>query len=43
MLQGVQAERGDRRGIGVVEDAENAAFFVQLVVVEGSMPSLPAA
>jgi hypothetical protein len=35
MLQGVQAERGERRGVGRAPDAENAAFLVQLVVVEG--------
>ncbi len=34
MLQGVQAERGDRRGVRVAEDAEDAAFLVQRVVVE---------
>jgi len=27
VLEGVQAERGDRGGVGVVEDAEHAAFF----------------
>ena len=34
MLQGVQAERGDRCGIGMAENAEHAAFLVQAVVVE---------
>ena len=34
MLQGVQAERDDRRGVGMAEDAEDAAFLVQAVVVE---------
>ena len=32
MLQGVQAERGDRGGVGHVPDAEDAAFLVQGVV-----------
>ena len=34
MLQRVQAERGDGRGIGVAEDAEHAAFFPKAVLVE---------
>ena len=34
VLQGVQAERGDRRGVGMTEDAEYAAFLVQAVRVE---------
>ena len=34
MLQGVQAERGDRGGVGVTEDAEDAAFLTQPVAVE---------
>jgi hypothetical protein len=27
MLQGVQAEGGDRRGLGVAENAEHTAFL----------------
>ena len=34
MLQSVQAERGDRRGVGMAEDAEHAAFFAQAVALE---------
>ncbi len=34
MLQGMQAQRGDRGGVGHVPDAEDAAFLVQGVVVE---------
>ena len=34
MLERVQAERGQRRGIGMVEDAEDAAFLVQPVLFE---------
>src|SRR5271165_3707179 len=34
VLKGVQAERDDRRGIGMAEDAENAAFLVQPVFIE---------
>ena len=34
MLQGVQAERGDRGGVGMIENAENAAFLAQPVAVE---------
>ena len=34
MLQGVEAERGDRRGVGMAIDAEDAAFLAQLVVIE---------
>ena len=34
MLQGVQAERGDRGGVGMAEDAEDAAFLAQAVAVE---------
>ena len=34
MLQRVQAERGDRGGVGMAEDAEHAALLVQPVVVE---------
>ena len=33
MLQSVQAERGMGRSVGVAEDAEDPAFFAQLVVV----------
>ena len=32
MLERVQAEHGERRRIGMTEDAENAALFAQLVV-----------
>ena len=34
MLQRVQAERRQRRRLGMAEDAEHAAFLVQMVVVE---------
>ena len=34
MLERMQAEHGQRRGVGVAEDAENAALLAQLVVVE---------
>ena len=34
MLQGVQAERRDRRGVGMAEYAEDAAFLAQAVGVE---------
>ena len=34
VLQGVQAQRRQRGGILVAEDAEDAAFLAQLVVVE---------
>ena len=34
MLQGVQAERGDRGGVRMAEDAEHAAFLAQPVAVE---------
>ena len=34
MLQGVQAERHDRRGVGMAEDAEDAAFLMQPVFLE---------
>src|SRR5215211_7110575 len=34
MLQRVQAERGDGRGVRMVEDAEDAAFFPQPVCLE---------
>ncbi len=35
MLKRVQAERGQRRGVLMAEDAEHAALLVQLVVIEG--------
>ena len=35
MLQGVQAERGERRGVLVAEDAEHAALLAQAVVAAG--------
>ena len=34
MLKGVQAERGDRRSIGMAENAEHAAFLAQPVGVQ---------
>ena len=34
MLERVQAERGDRRGVRMAEDAEDAAFLAQRVAVE---------
>ena len=34
MLQGVEAERDDRRGVRVAVDAEDAAFLAQGVAVE---------
>ena len=34
VLQGVQAERGDRGGVGMAENAEHAALLVQAVAVE---------
>ena len=34
VLEGVQAESGQGRGIGVIEDAKNAAFFMQLIAIE---------
>ena len=33
VLQGVQAERGERRGVLVAEDAEDAALLAQAIVV----------
>ena len=35
VLQGVQPEGGQRGGVRVAEDAEDAALLVELVVVEG--------
>ena len=35
MLQGMQAEHGMRRRIGMPEDAEHAALLVEVVVIEG--------
>jgi hypothetical protein len=34
MLQRVEAERGNRRGVGVAEDAEYAALFTQPIAVK---------
>jgi hypothetical protein len=34
MLKGVQAERHMGRRFGVAEDAEDAAFLAQVIVVE---------
>ena len=43
MLERVQAERDDRRGVRMAEDAEDAAFLAQPVVVEidaeGALPA----
>ena len=36
MLEGVEAERGQRRGVGMVEDAEDAALLMQAVLFEPS-------
>ena len=40
VLQGVQAQSGEGRGIGVIEDAKDAAFFVQLIAIEVQKPGL---
>ena len=40
MLKRVQTKDGQRAGVGVAEDAEHAAFFVQGVVVEGGLGQL---
>ena len=42
VLQGVEAERDDRRGVGVAEDAEDAAFLAQGVAVEVEVFADPA-
>ena len=42
MLQRVQAERGQRRRVGMAVDAEDAAFFVEMVVVAGDRSSASA-
>ena len=34
VLQGVQPERGDRGGVGVIENAEDAAFLAQSIAVK---------
>ncbi len=34
MLERVQAERGERSGVGVIEDAEDPAFLVEPVLFE---------
>jgi hypothetical protein len=34
MLQGMQAQSGDRRRIGHVPDSENAALFMRLVIID---------
>ena len=36
MLERMQAEHGVRRGLVMSDDAENAAFLVQLVVIAGA-------
>ena len=33
VLQSVQPERGNRRGLGVAEDAKHSAFFAQPVII----------
>ena len=33
MLEGVEAERGDRSGVGMAEDAEHPAFLAQAILV----------
>lgn len=35
MLQGMQAKGDEVRGIGDADNAEDAAFLLQLVIVEG--------
>ena len=40
MLQRVQAERGDGRGVGHVPDAEYAALLVQLVVLAAEVKAM---
>ena len=40
VLQGVQAERGDGGGVGMAEDAEDAAFLAQPVVVQVEDPAV---
>ena len=40
VLEGVQAERDDRRGVRMAEDAEHAAFLMQPVFVEIDARSL---
>jgi hypothetical protein len=34
MLESVKAERSERRGVGMIEDAEDAALLVQPVLFE---------
>ena len=39
VLEGVQAERGQRRGVLVAEDAEDPAFLAQAIVIaHGARP-----
>ena len=40
MLQGVQPERRQRGRVGMAENAEDAAFLVQMVIVEGMVVSI---
>ncbi len=40
VLQGVQAQSREGRRIGVIEDAKDAAFFVQLIAIEVQKPGL---
>ena len=41
MLEGVQPKGGECRGIGMVKDAENAAFLVQPVLFEPAQRAYP--
>jgi hypothetical protein len=40
MLQRVEAERGNRRGVGVAEDTEYAALFTQPIAVKVAIISM---
>ena len=40
MLQGMQPQHRQRAGIGMAENAEHAAFFMQGIVVEGCLGQL---
>jgi hypothetical protein len=41
VLKGVQAERGQSGRVGMVENAEDAALFVQAVLFEPAQIALP--
>src|SRR5665647_2919786 len=41
VLQGVQPKCGDRRGFGMAEDAEHAAFLTQRVAMEILIGQIP--